>query len=89
MPRKDHENEHEMLLYELEANTTKKQKRGRNKSNELQVFSLESTASATNNFASTNKLGEGGFGPVYKVYYRNCQNGMIRLIPTIKYVILD
>ncbi|KAK3219757.1 hypothetical protein Dsin_013727 [Dipteronia sinensis] len=63
---KDHETEQEMLLCELEANTTNKQRRGKKKSHELQVFSFESIASATNNFTSTNKLGEGGFGPVYK-----------------------
>ncbi|KAK2654865.1 hypothetical protein Ddye_014721 [Dipteronia dyeriana] len=64
---KDHETEQEMLLlYELEANTTKKQKRSKKKSHELQLFSFESIVSATNNFASTNKLGQGGFGPVYK-----------------------
>ncbi|KAL5824770.1 hypothetical protein ACOSQ3_020833 [Xanthoceras sorbifolium] len=62
----DHKNEHEMILYELEDNTTNKQKRDRKKRNELHVFSFESIASATNNFASTNKLGEGGFGAVYK-----------------------
>ena len=31
----------------------------------LKVFSLVSITQATNNF--TSKLGEGGFGPVYKV----------------------
>jgi hypothetical protein len=30
-------------------------------------FHLESILDATNNFASANKLGQGGFGPVYKV----------------------
>ena len=30
-------------------------------------FSLATIATATNNFSSTNKLGEGGFGLVYKV----------------------
>ncbi|GLU22198.1 hypothetical protein SLE2022_382900 [Rubroshorea leprosula] len=34
--------------------------------NELHVFSFESIVSATNYFSTTNKLGEGGFGPVYK-----------------------
>ncbi|CAN6558005.1 unnamed protein product [Malus baccata var. baccata] len=33
---------------------------------ELPVFDLTTIASATDNFSSDNKLGEGGFGPVYK-----------------------
>ncbi|KAL5999332.1 hypothetical protein ACLOJK_040792 [Asimina triloba] len=33
---------------------------------ELQVFNLATISAATNNFSSANKLGEGGFGPVYK-----------------------
>lgn len=31
------------------------------------IFSLGTMKTATNNFAEENKLGEGGFGPVYKV----------------------
>ena len=34
---------------------------------ELPLFDLAALLSATNNFSSDNKLGEGGFGPVYKV----------------------
>jgi hypothetical protein len=34
---------------------------------ELPFLDLSTIASATNNFAINNKLGEGGFGPVYKV----------------------
>ena len=34
---------------------------------ELNFFSLSIIAKATNNFSVDNKLGEGGFGPVYKV----------------------
>ena len=30
-------------------------------------FTLKQIKVATNNFDSTNKVGEGGFGPVYKV----------------------
>lgn len=34
---------------------------------ELPFFSLNSIAKATNGFSINNKIGEGGFGPVYKV----------------------
>jgi hypothetical protein len=34
---------------------------------ELPLFDFEKLASATNNFHLSNKLGQGGFGPVYKV----------------------
>ncbi|KAM1015828.1 hypothetical protein ACFX2J_045300 [Malus domestica] len=33
---------------------------------ELPIFGLRAIIAATNNFAEANKLGEGGFGPVYK-----------------------
>ncbi|MED6204791.1 hypothetical protein PIB30_012291 [Stylosanthes scabra] len=36
-------------------------------SNEVKVFSFESTTAASNSFSSINKVGEGDFGPVYKV----------------------
>ena len=34
---------------------------------ELPLFNFEKLASATNNFHLSNKLGQGGFGSVYKV----------------------
>ena len=34
---------------------------------ELPLFDLVAIEEATNNFSNENKLGEGGFGPVYKV----------------------
>jgi hypothetical protein len=34
---------------------------------ELPFFSLHEIVKATNHFSIDNKLGEGGFGPVYKV----------------------
>ena len=34
---------------------------------ELPLFDLDAILKATNNFSSENKLGDGGFGPVYKV----------------------
>ena len=38
-----------------------------NDSSELPVFDFDSMLVATNHFSITNKLGQGGFGPVYKV----------------------
>ncbi|KAI3910972.1 hypothetical protein MKW92_035602 [Papaver armeniacum] len=40
---------------------------------ELQIFGLVCLAIATNNFCLKNKLGEGGFGPVYKGKLQNMQ----------------
>ena len=34
---------------------------------ELPLFDFEKLAGATNNFHQSNKLGQGGFGPVYRV----------------------
>lgn len=34
---------------------------------QLWVYDFDSVAKATNNFSDNNKLGQGGFGPVYKV----------------------
>ncbi|KAF5461034.1 hypothetical protein F2P56_020863 [Juglans regia] len=39
---------------------------GLNEDMELTIFDLTVIANATDNFSSNNKLGEGGFGPVYK-----------------------
>lgn len=33
----------------------------------INTFSLRQIKDATNNFAPANKIGEGGFGPIYKV----------------------
>ena len=40
---------------------------GQNEDMELPFYSLATIAIATNKFSSNNKLGEGGFGLVYKV----------------------
>lgn len=36
-------------------------------STDLKIFSFESITAATNNFSTENRLGMGGFEPVYKV----------------------
>jgi hypothetical protein len=46
-----------------ENNMKKKEK----KDVELPLFSYMSVSATTDNFSAVNKLGEGGFGPVYKV----------------------
>ncbi|KAG5235576.1 G-type lectin S-receptor serine/threonine-protein kinase [Salix suchowensis] len=42
---------------------------------DLPMYDLSTIAHATNNFSSSNKLGEGGFGPVYKAL-QNSGQGM-------------
>lgn len=40
---------------------------------ELPYFSMVIIANATNNFTSANKIGQGGFGSVYKVnFFSTC-----------------
>lgn len=38
---------------------------------ELIFFSFSGVAAATDNFSNENKLGQGGFGPVYKVSFHS------------------
>ncbi|CAN0897978.1 G-type lectin S-receptor-like serine/threonine-protein kinase CES101 [Linum grandiflorum] len=46
--------------------------------NELKMFNFETITLATNYFCATNKLGEGGFGPVYKGRLANGQEIAIK-----------
>ena len=71
----ERERKQKMLIQELAGNAIpstlddkgKKQNNDGKNSHELHVFSFESIYVATSNFSTENKLGEGGFGPVYKV----------------------
>lgn len=45
----------------------KTQEKGHSMSHDLKIFDFQTIVAATNNFSLINKLGEGGFGPVYKV----------------------
>lgn len=46
---------------------------------ELPLFDLGTVVAATDNFSSENKIGEGGFGPVYKVMSHLVAVSMISL----------
>ncbi|CAA2992534.1 G-type lectin S-receptor-like serine threonine-kinase At4g27290 [Olea europaea subsp. europaea] len=46
---------------------------GQNKDFELPLFDLSTVSKATNNFSTNNKLGQGGYGPVYKGVLENGQ----------------
>lgn len=48
---------------------TDQENENENEDLELPLFELATIANATDNFSINKKLGEGGFGPVYKV---NC-----------------
>ena len=71
----ERERKQKMLIQELAGNAItstvddegKKQNNDGKNSHELHVFSFESIYVATSNFSTENKLGEGGFGLVYKV----------------------
>ncbi|KAI3675447.1 hypothetical protein L1987_85037 [Smallanthus sonchifolius] len=47
---------------------------------ELPLFGLSAILKATNNFSINNKLGEGGFGPVYKAWGLHNEGGSLQLV---------
>ncbi|CAN6702118.1 unnamed protein product [Malus baccata var. baccata] len=57
--KREHRNRYGVTINKLAAG-------GEKNDAELPIFGLRAIIAATNNFAEANKLGEGGFGPVYK-----------------------
>ena len=53
--------------------------RQRYEDTDLRTFDFSVLVKATENFSSSNKLGEGGFGPVYKVKYKTDQGILFSL----------
>ncbi|KAG7964069.1 hypothetical protein I3843_09G150000 [Carya illinoinensis] len=50
----------------FEESSTRRELDGSTRNSDLQFFDLSKIVSATDNFSLSNKLGEGGFGSVYK-----------------------
>lgn len=52
------------------------------KSNGLKVISLDRSKAATGNFSESNKIGEGGFGPVYLLL--RAKKGAVAAAPLVQ-----
>ena len=58
-----------IILHKTDSNETTSQNGGQEEDLELPLFSICTITTATDNFSLNNKLGEGGFGPVYRVSF--------------------
>ncbi|KAL5737866.1 hypothetical protein ACOSP7_030627 [Xanthoceras sorbifolium] len=84
--RKEMERSQDRLLLDINMSTEtstselSNEERAKGKSNDswLPLFSFSSVSAATNNFSIENKLGEGGFGPIYKGNLLNGQEVAVK-----------
>ncbi|XP_027353644.1 G-type lectin S-receptor-like serine/threonine-protein kinase At4g27290 [Abrus precatorius] len=67
-----------VYIYMTKAKYKEEKGKGRQEDLELPFFDLATIINATNNFSIDNKLGEGGFGPVYKGTLLNGQEIAIK-----------
>ncbi|KAL0393731.1 UNVERIFIED_CONTAM: G-type lectin S-receptor-like serine/threonine-protein kinase [Sesamum latifolium] len=70
---------HELLKLDGYTDTYELENGG-GKKHDLRLFTYASIQSATNNFSAKSKLGEGGFGPVYKGKTPEGQNIAVKLL---------
>ncbi|XP_041015543.1 G-type lectin S-receptor-like serine/threonine-protein kinase B120 [Juglans microcarpa x Juglans regia] len=70
----------ELLAINDKTNTKDNATKSGKKDVGLPQFSYESVSAATNNFSNVNKLGEGGFGPVYKGKSLNGQEIAVKIL---------
>ena len=56
---------------------------GTRRNSNFPLFDLRTIIAATDNFSITNKLGQGGFGPVYKVVSLNESQNLHNLISSV------
>ncbi|GFP89948.1 g-type lectin s-receptor-like serine/threonine-protein kinase at4g27290 [Phtheirospermum japonicum] len=62
---------------------------GHNKNLELPLFDLSTLTKATDNFSTNNKLGEGGYGPVYKGFLEDGQEIAVKRLSTTSHQGVD
>ncbi|KAK0596796.1 hypothetical protein LWI29_019169 [Acer saccharum] len=67
------------LLRELGGQTKEKDQATKH---DLKIFNFQTIVAATDNFSTANKLGEGGFGPVYKAWQLWNEGKGLELIDT-------
>lgn len=58
-----------MISYPLFLAVTVTSHRNQNEDQASPIFDIDTILAATNNFSIENKIGEGGFGPVYRVIF--------------------
>ncbi|KFK39923.1 hypothetical protein AALP_AA3G306600 [Arabis alpina] len=68
--------------FDLEDSFTLEDLEDKSRNRELPLFELSTIAAATNNFCFQNKLGAGGFGPVYKGVLQNGMDIAVKRLST-------